>query len=256
MDISKGWTYVKTFAAQKSPTILLSIGITGMASATVMAILATPEAMKSIEEYKKKHKLEKLTPWQTVQAVWKHYILTLATTVASAGCLIGGNRISDKRIAALATAYGISETALKEYKDKVVETVGEQKEKTIREAIAKDHLKENPPPRNLPSIISGNDESLCFDTVSNQYFRSSVNKIKKIENEINRRLRDEMFIPLNDFYYELGLPKMGTGDDVGWSIDKGYLEVFLSYDRAPDERHLDEACVILSYSIVPEYRCC
>lgn len=256
MGISKAWTAVKTIAAQHSPAILLGVGITGMTTAAVLAVRATPEALRRIEAYKKNHKHKKLTVWQTIQATWKCYIPAGITGVVSAGCLIGGNQISNKRTAALATAYSLSESALKEYQEKVVETVGEKKEQAIRESIAKDRVRENPPPANVTNIISGNDDALCYDMVSNQYFRSSVNKIKKVENEINYRLRDEMFVSLNDFYYELGIPKLGTGDDVGWSIDKGYLEVFISYEKAPDDRYLDTPCIILNYSVVPEYRHC
>ena len=38
------------------------------------------------------------------------------------------------------TAYTISETALKEYKDKAVEVVGPKKEQAIRDAVAKEQL--------------------------------------------------------------------------------------------------------------------
>lgn len=255
MDISKAWTVVKTVAAQHSPAILLGLGITGMTATAVLAVKATPEAMRRIEAYKKKYKHKKLTVWQTIQATWKCYIPAAATGVVSAGCLIGGNRISDRRTAALATAYSLSETALKEYQGKVVETVGERKEQAIREAVAKDRIRENPP-ANITNIMSGNGNELCYDMVSNSYFRSSVNKIEKVVNEINRRLRDEMFVSLNDFYDELGIPKMRTGNDVGWDIDKGYLEVSFSFDRAPDDRYLDAPCIILNYSVVPEYRHC
>lgn len=49
-----------------------------------------------------------------------------------------------KRTAALATAYKLSETALTEYKEKVVETIGEKKEQLVRDKIDKDHIDKDP----------------------------------------------------------------------------------------------------------------
>ena len=64
----------------------------------------------------------------------------VVTGVCSAACIIGASSISARRNAALVTAYTISETALKEYRDKAVEVVGVKKEQAIRDAVAKDKL--------------------------------------------------------------------------------------------------------------------
>ena len=42
------------------------------------------------------------------------------TVIAAAACIVGANSVNIKRNAALATAYSLSETALKEYQSKVV----------------------------------------------------------------------------------------------------------------------------------------
>jgi len=42
-------------------------------------------------------------------------------------CVVGSNSINARRVAALASLYSITETALDEYKAKVVETIGETK---------------------------------------------------------------------------------------------------------------------------------
>jgi hypothetical protein len=52
--------------------------------------------------------------------------------------IIMGNRISAKRIAALTAAYGLSETALGVYREKVKEIIGEAKEKQVNEETKKE----------------------------------------------------------------------------------------------------------------------
>ena len=127
-----------------SPGILTGIGITGMIGATFMAVKATPKALYLIEAKKEESEVEELTPVETIKTCWKCYIPATLTTVVSAACLIGASTVSAKRNAALATAYSISEAALREYQEKVVEVVGEKKEKVVRDAVAKDQTERDP----------------------------------------------------------------------------------------------------------------
>ena len=78
-----------------------------------------------------------------------------------------------------------------------------KKEQSVKDAIAKDKLEQNPIV-SREVIITEKGNTLCYDVISCRYFRSDIDKIKKIENELNRRMRDDMYISLNDFYYELG----------------------------------------------------
>ena len=46
----------------------------------------------------------------------------------------------------------------------------------------------------------------------------NADTIKKIVNELNRRMLSESYISLNDFYYELGLSFTKMGDQLGWNV--------------------------------------
>lgn len=70
-----------------------------------------------------------LKPLEVVKAAWKPYIPAAITGSLSVACLVGASRVNFKRNAALATAYTLSEKVLKDYKDSVVETIGEKKRK-------------------------------------------------------------------------------------------------------------------------------
>ncbi len=86
----------------------------------------------------------------------------------------------------------------------MIETIGEKKEQTVRDAIANDRINKNPVSRR-EVIITEKGNTLCYDAISGRYFKSDIDKLKKAENELNRRMRDEMYISLNEFYYEIGL---------------------------------------------------
>ena len=232
-----------------SPGILTGIGITGMIGATFMAVKATPKALYLIEAKKEESEVEELTPVETIKTCWKCYIPATLTTVVSAACLIGASTVSAKRNAALATAYSISEAALREYQEKVVEVVGEKKEKAVRDAVAKNQIERDPVTKSEVVIIDSNSNTLCYDPLSGRYFKSTIDKIKKAEIKLDRQMIQEMYVSLNDFYWEIGLDETDLGDKIGWNLSKGYMDLSFSSQLADD----GTPCAVIVYGIPPVY---
>lgn len=136
---------LKLSLAKHSPEIY-GIGIAGMITSTFLAVKATPKALILIEKKKEElnnayfdrkmdedgdlrdyDEVTKLKFSDTIKTTWKCYIPAAVTTAVSISCLIGASTVHIKRNAVLATAYQLSETALTEYREKVVETIGEKK---------------------------------------------------------------------------------------------------------------------------------
>ena len=232
-----------------SPGILTGIGITGMIGATFMAVKATPKALYLIEAKKEEAEVEELTPVETIKTCWTCYIPATLTTVLSAACLIGASTVSAKRNAALATAYSISEAALREYQEKVVEVIGEKKEKAVRDAVAKDQIERDPVTKSEVVIIDSNSNTLCYEPLSGRYFKSTIDKIKKAEIKLDRQMIQEMCVSLNDFYWEIGLDETDLGDKMGWNLSKGYMDLSFSSQLADD----GTPCAVIVYGIPPVY---
>lgn len=232
-----------------SPGILTGIGIAGMIGATFMAVKATPKALYLIETKKKESEVEELTSVETIKTCWKCYIPATLTTVLSAVCLIGASTVSAKRNAALATAYSISEAALREYQEKVVEVIGEKKEKAVRDAVAKDQIERDPVTKSEVVIIDSNSNTLCYEPLSGRYFKSTIDKIKKAEIKLDRQMIQEMYVSLNDFYWEIGLDGTDLGDKMGWNLSKGYMDLSFSSQLADD----GTPCAVIVYGIPPVY---
>ena len=232
-----------------SPGILTGIGIAGMIGATFMAVKATPKALYLIETKKEETEVEELTPVETIKTCWTCYIPATLTTVLSAACLIGASTVSAKRNAALATAYSISEAALREYQEKVVEVVGEKKEKAVRDAVAKNQIERDPITKSEVVIIDSNSNTLCYEPLSGRYFKSTIDKIKKAEIKLDRQMIQEMYVSLNDFYWEIGLDGTDLGDKMGWNLSKGYMDLSFSSQLADD----GTPCAVIVYGIPPVY---
>ena len=236
-----------------------------MITTTILAVKATPKALELIEKEKKRqndalreeaeeHNLElcpqvdKIKAKDVIKVTWKCYIPAVVIGATSVACLIGASSVSARRNAALAAAYKISESALIEYKDKVIETIGEKKEKAIRDEINKDRIEKNPVSKS-EVIITGKGDTLCMDYLTGRYFKSDIDKIKRAVNELNAKLLRESYVSLNEFYYELGLDGNELGGRVGWNSDKGLIDV--DFTAGLDEN--GTPCLVMHFNSQPVY---
>lgn len=248
------WNGAARAIRRKSPEILTGIGISGMITAAVLAVKATPEAMRRIEEKKKAEGTDRITKAQAVQAAWKCYIPSGTVGAVSVSCLIGASALNGRRNAALAAAAKIAESSLREYRGKVIETVGEKKESAILDAVDRERIERDPPPERAeePLAVEGDDgRTLCYDCLFGRYFYSDIETLKRAENKLNRQMATmaEPYISLNEFYMEIGLPPVGMGDDLGWNVDGGMIELRFSSQLANGRT----PCLVMSHLTPPRY---
>ena len=241
---------VQGVVSKNATTILAAVAVSGVVATTVLAVRATPRALGAIHEATpldfENAEFLPLTRVEKAKVAWKFYIPTAVMGTATIACIIGGNTISTRRTAALASAYTLADTAIKEYQSKVVEVIGENKENKIRDAIAQDHLDANPVSNQIVSITSGG-EMLCYDTVSGRYFKSDIETLRRAENTLNQRLLNSSYVSLNEMYREIGLDEVKLGDDMGWVPDN-MLEFRFSARLADN----NQPCVVLDYKIDPK----
>ena len=247
-NLTKICRNVKTATVKHSPEILTGVGIAGMIMTTVMAVRATPKAIQLLDEEKRRQQADKLEPMDVVKTAWKCYIPAAVTGTVSVACLIGASSVNARRNAALTAAYTISESTLRDYQKKVVETIGEKKEQTVRDAVAKERLEKNPV-ENKEVIVTAKGDTLCFDAVSGRYFKSDIETLKQAANAMSRRLLVDTYVSLNDFYWEIGLKTIKIGDSIGWNVDDGLIEPTFSAQLADD----GSPCLVLDYDIAPRY---
>lgn len=243
--------------AKNSPSILTGVAVAGLLSTVAEAVRATPKALQILEE----EKLRRVDPdskihWGTIskkdviKLTWKCYVPTTILATITIGCIISANSINKRRNAALAGLYSISEMALKEYRDKVVETIGENKERKIKDEIAADKIRKTPV--NEDTIeYTGKGDTLCYDAFSGRYFKSNIEHIRSVLNDLSRDLLSDMFISLNQVYYGLDLPGTKLGDLVGWHVEHGLIEPQFSSQLTEDGK----PCLVLDFSTEPKYNC-
>ena len=251
--VAKVFNSAKRITVKHSPEILLGLGIAGMVTTTVLSVRVTPKAMALIEEEKLRryHEFDDdtLTKLDVVKIAWKPYIPAAITGVASISCLIGSSSVNARRMTALTAAYQLSETALSDYREKIIETIGEKKEKTVRDKVNKDKVDKNPTSKS-EVIVTSKGNTLCFDPISGRYFKSDIDAIKRAENTLNKRMLHDIggYISLNEFYDEIGLDHIDMGNDLGWNVDE-LIDITIT-SHVTDT---GEPAIVLDYLARPKY---
>ena len=158
-----------------------------------------------------------------------------------------GNRQQHKRNAALAAAYTISQETLKDYQSAITESLDEKKANEIREKVSqKTSERVNVSDQEIPYVPSG--KSLYFDRWSGRYFVSDRETLREICNNLSRQMLGDMYITLNDVYDAIDLDRIPFGNDIGWDVNKSFIEPMFSSKL----NEKGEPCVVFDYATQPE----
>lgn len=239
--------HVERVAVNNSPAILTAIGVTGTVTTAIFASKASFKAADIIREMES----EEGTPDDPKQrlvartkATWQLYIPAVGVGTATIACIVFANQIGTRRAAAMAAAYSMSEKAFTEYREKIVEKIGETKEQEARDEIAQERVERNPLGSQV--IVMNDREVLCFDQYTGRYFNSNMETLKQAQNKINYRMIRDNYASLNDFYDYIGLEWVPTGDDLGWNSD-AMLELSFTTVLSDDQR----PCIAIDFHTVP-----
>lgn len=229
------------FTSKNSTQLLTAASVVGLATSVVLAVKATPKAMRIMEETQPE------TPLDVVKATWKCYVPTVAVGGLTVASMIWSQSINLKRTATLASAYTLSESRFKDYKKKLTEKIGKSKVKEVQDDIAQDKVQK---PVNEKDIIhTGKGNTLCYDPYSDRYFYSNVDTIKRILDGLGKDMITDHFVSINDMYDALGLDNVKLGNHLGWHIDDGFIDPSFSAVLTPD----NEPCIVLDFYLEPKY---
>lgn len=229
-----------TRATQRnSPNLLAALGVSGVFTTAVLAARAGYESalMITSEEQYREDPLERR---EKFDLVWKFYISTGVSAAVSVGCIIASTKISARRTAAMAAAYSVGERAFAEYRDKVIEEIGENKERKIRDELAEETLKRNPPGEVV--IIEAGTVLAC-ELHTRRYFHTTMQDLRAAQNTINARVVNDAWVTLDELYDILDLEHTKESDRLGWTSDR-LLEFEISTVLSPDGR----PCIAFAYN--------
>ena len=247
---------IKTECHKHGPEILITCGVIGVVTSTVLACVATTKINKVIIDAKEKieviHKERSAIKYNCISKETKCnnknisksltgiYLKTglkivelYAPSIILGGLsltgIVASNRILKKRSIAIAAAYATVDKSFRDYRNRVIERFGNEVDEELRYDIHKDTIKN-------PDKKSGKDEVVKksgYDGVSDfARIFDSENPMYKSDNDFNlcflrqeesffnQKLVAQGYVYLNEVYKELGFEETMAGQVVGWLYNK------------------------------------
>lgn len=249
------------FVQKNSPYILTGLGCAGVVSTAIMTGKAASKATTEIEVFSdmktdmlSQEELKDLgcphgyepTLKEKVKLTWKYFIPPVIMGATSVGCIIGAQTVNTRRHAAIASLYTLTEQTLKDYRENVKELVGKNKEEKAYDKVQQDRLLSDPPKKDSQIVLTEKGNTLFKDSYSGRYFKSDIEALRRVENELNHMINNQMWVPINDLYSVVGLEPIKLGEDIGWDPDQLIEFKFIPTIYNKDS---EDVCIILDYDI-------
>ena len=225
-----------------SPRIMFVVGIAGAITSTIMACRATlklEEALDDLEyevngvknrafgtdEHYKKDLVYVYA--KNAYSITRLYTPAIVVGATSVGLLTGSHVTLTRRNAGLTAAYAATQKAFDDYRDRVKDALGDEKERDIKHALTiADVIGEDGKKTKVQQTDPNNWSMYArfFDEYSTSWQKNAeLNRIfvQAQQNYANHILHAQGHLFLNEVYDMLGLPRTKAGQVVGWVTKNG-----------------------------------
>lgn len=250
------FSVAKLKVEKHAPEIMLVAGTVGVVTSAVMACKATLKVNDVLDEAK--NSLDKIhtvaedpdfadeyTPEdakkdtaivyaKTGLELAKLYGPAILIGAASIGCLVGSNRILNKRNAALVAAYTMEHDSFKEYRNRLIDRFGEELDRELKYNIKTQQIEETVVHEDGTESTVTREIEVAEINKTSQYARffddgcrgwvknaeMNLYTVLQVQNWANEKLQSDKYLFLNDVYEAFGIPKTEAGQEVGWVYDE------------------------------------
>lgn len=247
--IGRGGLVLKKY----SPEILTAAGVIGTVGSTVLACKATLKVEDILDEAKKKSNLINavhdgeievdaeytdkdyskdliVNRTQTAVKLIKLYGPAITLGALSITAILGGQHILRKRNVAIMAAYKLCEESFNNYRSRVKDELGEEKDRQFYYGITEETVKEKVKSKDgktktVTKKVEKTPDHLCsqyarfFDEANPNWDKSPEQNmyfLKMVQNQMNDKLQARGHVFLNEVYDALGFDRSEAGQFVGW----------------------------------------
>lgn len=266
--VTRGVALQSLMMKKHSPEVLFGVGVAGMVGTVVLACRATlridevldevnnkaaladhMRASAAYPEYSEKDYRHDIYVLR-VKGIWaltRLYAPAVGLGTLSVAALTGSHHILSTRNTAMAAAYAAVDRGFQEYRDRVVEEFGEDKDRELRhgtETYKEMVLKKDGGTKtktakrvnltNKPSMYAKifGESNENWDPV----LEYNLLFIRSQQNYANQQLTAKGFLILNDVYKTLGFEPTPEGCVVGWlSKEKGGKDGYVDFGVFSDD---------------------
>lgn len=268
-------------AKKHSPTIMFAGGVVGVIGTTVLACRATLKLEEVVDEGARLEELARTLEHknysqedsqqdlikikvQTAVNIAKLYAPAAAVGIVSVAALTGSHVVLSKRNAAVMAAYSALDKGFNEYRARVREELGEEKDREFRHGVEtrEETVEGKDGPKTVKKRVIAPDVpsvyARFFDEGSSSWSRQpEYNQLflNCQQNYANDLLRSRGHVFLNEVYDMLGIERTKAGAVVGWILN-GEGDNFIDfgiYDGKNERTRAfvngDERSILLDFNV-------
>lgn len=244
------------WVGDNSSTILTVVGIGTSILAGVLFARAGMKTSVELEEARESRIDESepdISPKEKAKIVARNMWIPCAVEGLSIFAILGGNHIKDVKTTAAITAANatanMATKALEDYRQGAKDEFGQTADRKITDRVAQKRVDDDYdqlPDGHMPQVMNQRQpgDVLCKEEISQRYFWSNAEKIRRAENMMVKQINDDFSANLNDWYDHLGIECVaeGVGDYLEWdTYDK--FGIVISATKTYDE----EPCLYVMY---------
>ena len=239
-----------------SPKIMFVAGVIGVGATVVLACRATLKVDDVLQDHEKQMdkidlarrtididnnvhqytdndaKRDKMVVYsKTVVELIKLYGPSVVIGTASIAMLTGAHVVLSRRNVGLTAAYAAIEKGFREYRQRVSDEYGPDKERELRYDLTPCEVEDEAGNKSTVMVRKSGDKSIyarCFDELSTSWVDMDAGGeiynpifLRTTQAYMNDLLRSRGHVTLNDVYDALGMPRTKEGFVVGWVLGSG-----------------------------------
>lgn len=229
-----------------APEILTGLAVVGTVSTAVVASKATLKLAPITEEYtilseaskedlaeggievKDHQRNMTILTVQATKKIVKLYAPAASLGLLTIGCIVGAHGIMRQRNVALLGAYKLMEKGYSDYRARVREEVGEEKDFEFANGVTTQEIVNEETGKTETVKVVNNPNAISpyarfFDEGNSNWSKTpeyNLLFLRSQQNYANDILQARGHLFLNEVYDSLGLPRTQAGQAVGWTISK------------------------------------
>lgn len=228
-----------------APEILTGLAVVGTVSTAVVASKATLKLAPITEEYtilseaskedlaeggievKDHQRNMTILTVQATKKIVKLYAPAASLGLLTIGCIVGAHGIMRQRNVALLGAYKLMEKGYSDYRARVREEVGEEKDFEFANGVTTQEIVNEETGKTETVKVVNNPNAIpyarFFDEGNSNWSKTpeyNLLFLRSQQNYANDILQARGHLFLNEVYDSLGLPRTQAGQAVGWTISK------------------------------------
>lgn len=231
------------------PAILTGLGVVGSAAVGVSAGIAQHKVDGDTLEYYMDNNGANMRKKDLVKTYAKRYWPTAIIFALTSGCIISGQKMSQKQYKQLLGAYAGLGAGFAGYRGAVIDKYGEEADEELCEKASM-AVMTDPCCIDLVEMDTPDEPLLYYEPVSKTYFRAYERDVILAEYHLNRNFLLKGEVNVSELLYFLGLEPTTESDEYGWNMTCGvaWIDMYHWQQKKPGKETYYE----LVYLFEPE----